>query len=203
MRVSAAPFAGHASGGPPAAAHALASGLRTKSEVAARVEGRQEAAFSRRRLPCHCFTEAQDAVKSTVWRPPPATGCPITIIRGRTTMSIEARTTGLRLGAIGIGLAGGRSRQHRSRGRPQDRLHLVADRRHRRLRQGRADGWPSWRSRNTTTRAATRARRSKPSSMTTRPKPAKGVENVTRLITRDKVFAMVGPVNSGVALAII
>jgi branched-chain amino acid transport system substrate-binding protein len=34
-------------------------------------------------------------------------------------------------------------------------------------------------------------------------KPAKGVENVTRLITRDKVFAIVGPVNSGVALAII
>src|SRR6516164_1686488 len=32
-------------------------------------------------------------------------------------------------------------------------------------------------------------------------KPAKGVENVTRLITRDKVFAIVGPVNSGVALA--
>ncbi|MBV9252280.1 MAG: ABC transporter substrate-binding protein [Acetobacteraceae bacterium] len=34
-------------------------------------------------------------------------------------------------------------------------------------------------------------------------KPAKGVENVTRLITRDRVFAIVGPVNSGVALAII
>ena len=34
-------------------------------------------------------------------------------------------------------------------------------------------------------------------------KPAKGVENITRLITRDKVFAIVGPVNSGVALAII
>ena len=34
-------------------------------------------------------------------------------------------------------------------------------------------------------------------------KPAKGVENVTRLITRDHVFAVVGPVNSGVALAII
>jgi len=34
-------------------------------------------------------------------------------------------------------------------------------------------------------------------------KPAKGVENVTRLISRDKVFAIVGPVNSGVALAII
>ena len=34
-------------------------------------------------------------------------------------------------------------------------------------------------------------------------KPAKGVENVTRLITRDKVFAIVGPINSGVALAII
>lgn len=34
-------------------------------------------------------------------------------------------------------------------------------------------------------------------------KPAKGVENVTRLITRDKVFAIIGPVNSGVALAII
>lgn len=34
-------------------------------------------------------------------------------------------------------------------------------------------------------------------------KPARGVENVTRLITRDKVFAIVGPVNSGVALAII
>ena len=34
-------------------------------------------------------------------------------------------------------------------------------------------------------------------------KPAKGVENVTRLITRDKVFAVIGPVNSGVALAII
>ncbi len=26
-------------------------------------------------------------------------------------------------------------------------------------------------------------------------KPAKGVENVTRLITRDKVFAIIGPVN--------
>lgn len=34
-------------------------------------------------------------------------------------------------------------------------------------------------------------------------KPAKGVENITRMITRDKVFAAVGPVNSGVALAII
>ena len=34
-------------------------------------------------------------------------------------------------------------------------------------------------------------------------KPAKGVENVTRLITRDKVFAIFGPINSGVALAII
>jgi branched-chain amino acid transport system substrate-binding protein len=34
-------------------------------------------------------------------------------------------------------------------------------------------------------------------------KPAKGVENVTRLITRDRVFALCGPVNSGVALAII
>jgi branched-chain amino acid transport system substrate-binding protein len=34
-------------------------------------------------------------------------------------------------------------------------------------------------------------------------KPAKGVENVTRLITRDSVFAIIGPVNSGVALAII
>ncbi len=34
-------------------------------------------------------------------------------------------------------------------------------------------------------------------------KPAKGVENITRMITRDKAFAVVGPVNSGVALAII
>ena len=34
-------------------------------------------------------------------------------------------------------------------------------------------------------------------------KPAKGVENITRLITRDKVFAIVGPINSGVALAIV
>ncbi len=34
-------------------------------------------------------------------------------------------------------------------------------------------------------------------------KPAKGVENLVRLITRDKVFAVVGPVNSGVALAMI
>jgi branched-chain amino acid transport system substrate-binding protein len=34
-------------------------------------------------------------------------------------------------------------------------------------------------------------------------KPQKGVENVTRLITRDKVFGIVGPVNSGVALAIV
>jgi branched-chain amino acid transport system substrate-binding protein len=34
-------------------------------------------------------------------------------------------------------------------------------------------------------------------------KPAKGVENVTRMITRDRVFGIVGPVNSGVALAII
>jgi branched-chain amino acid transport system substrate-binding protein len=34
-------------------------------------------------------------------------------------------------------------------------------------------------------------------------KPQKGVENVTRLITRDKVFGIVGPINSGVALAII
>ena len=34
-------------------------------------------------------------------------------------------------------------------------------------------------------------------------KPAKGVENVIRLISRDRVFAIVGPANSGVALAII
>ena len=34
-------------------------------------------------------------------------------------------------------------------------------------------------------------------------KPAKGVENITRLITRDKVFGIVGPANSGVALAVI
>ena len=48
-----------------------------------------------------------------------------------------------------------------------------------------------------------RARRSKPVIYDDETKPAKGVENVTRLITRDKVFAIVGPVNSGVALAII
>ncbi len=34
-------------------------------------------------------------------------------------------------------------------------------------------------------------------------KPAKGIENLTRLITRDKVFAVIGPANSGVALAMI
>ena len=34
-------------------------------------------------------------------------------------------------------------------------------------------------------------------------KPAKGVENAIRLISRDRVFAIVGPANSGVALAII
>jgi branched-chain amino acid transport system substrate-binding protein len=34
-------------------------------------------------------------------------------------------------------------------------------------------------------------------------KPAKGIENITRLITRDKVFGIVGPINSGVALAVI
>jgi len=34
-------------------------------------------------------------------------------------------------------------------------------------------------------------------------KPAKGVENLTRLITRDRVFAVIGPANSGVALAMI
>ncbi len=34
-------------------------------------------------------------------------------------------------------------------------------------------------------------------------KPAKGVENVTRLITRDRVCAIIGPANSGVALAVI
>jgi branched-chain amino acid transport system substrate-binding protein len=34
-------------------------------------------------------------------------------------------------------------------------------------------------------------------------KPAKGVENAIRLITRDRVFAIVGPANSGVALAMI
>src|ERR1700704_4491995 len=34
-------------------------------------------------------------------------------------------------------------------------------------------------------------------------KPAKGVEHAPRLLPRDKVFAMGGPVNSGVALAII
>ena len=34
-------------------------------------------------------------------------------------------------------------------------------------------------------------------------KPAKGVENITRLITRDRVCAVIGPANSGVALAVI
>jgi len=34
-------------------------------------------------------------------------------------------------------------------------------------------------------------------------KPAKGVENTIRLITRDRVFSIIGPANSGVALAII
>ncbi len=34
-------------------------------------------------------------------------------------------------------------------------------------------------------------------------KPAKGVENLTRLITRDRVFTVIGPANSGVALAMI
>jgi len=34
-------------------------------------------------------------------------------------------------------------------------------------------------------------------------KPAKGVENTIRLITRDRVFAIIGPANSGVALAVI
>ena len=34
-------------------------------------------------------------------------------------------------------------------------------------------------------------------------KPAKGVENTIRLISRDRVFAIIGPANSGVALAMI
>lgn len=34
-------------------------------------------------------------------------------------------------------------------------------------------------------------------------KPAKGVENTTRLIARDRVCTVIGPVNSGVALAMI
>ncbi len=34
-------------------------------------------------------------------------------------------------------------------------------------------------------------------------KPAKGVENTIRMITRDRVFAIIGPANSGVALAVI
>jgi branched-chain amino acid transport system substrate-binding protein len=87
-------------------------------------------------------------------------------------------------------------------GRPEDRLYVFFDRWHRRCRQGCADG-AELALAEYNERGGYKGQKVETIIYDDETKPAKGVENLTRLITRDKVFAVVGPVNSGVALAII
>jgi branched-chain amino acid transport system substrate-binding protein len=118
-------------------------------------------------------------------------------------MSIEARTTGLRFGAIGIGLL-----LAAVLGSTADAADLKID-----FTLSLTGGTDDYgKGARMGAELALKEYNDKGGYQTKKveaviyddeTKPAKGVENVTRLITRDKVFAIVGPVNSGVALAII
>jgi branched-chain amino acid transport system substrate-binding protein len=121
----------------------------------------------------------------------------------RTTMNIEARAIGLRLGAIGVGLLLAAAITGSAAGADLKigfTLSLTGgtDDVGKAARMGAELAVKEYNDKG--------GYQSKPVEAVIyddETKPAKGVENVTRLITRDKVFAIVGPVNSGVALAII
>jgi branched-chain amino acid transport system substrate-binding protein len=119
------------------------------------------------------------------------------------TMSIEARTTGLRLGAIGVGLLLASAIIGSAAGADLKIGFTFS------LTGGTDDVGKSARMgaelalKEYNDKGGYKGQKVEAVIYDDETKPAKGVENVTRLITRDKVFAIVGPVNSGVALAII
>jgi branched-chain amino acid transport system substrate-binding protein len=118
-------------------------------------------------------------------------------------MSIETRTTGLRLGAIGVGLFLAAALIGSAAGADLKIGFTLS------LTGGTDDYGKGARMgaelalKEYNDRGGYKGQRVEAVIYDDETKPAKGVENVTRLITRDKVFAIVGPVNSGVALAII
>ncbi len=118
-------------------------------------------------------------------------------------MSIEARTTGLRLGAIGIGLLLAAAFVGSAAGADLKIGFTLS------LTGGTDDYGKGARMgaelalKEYNDKGGYKGQKVDAVIYDDETKPAKGVENVTRLITRDKVFAIVGPVNSGVALAII
>ncbi len=118
-------------------------------------------------------------------------------------MSIEARTTGLRLGAIGIGLLLAAAFVGSAAGADLKIGFTLS------LTGGTDDYGKGARMgaelalKEYNDKGGYKGQKVDTVIYDDETKPAKGVENVTRLITRDKVFAIVGPVNSGVALAII
>src|SRR6266851_6419054 len=118
-------------------------------------------------------------------------------------MSLERRKTGLRLGAIGIGLLlaaglGGQSAAADLKVGFDLSLTGGTDDYGKGARMGAELALKEYNE-----RGGYKGKKVEAVIYDDETKPAKGVENVTRLITRDKVFAIVGPVNSGVALAII
>ena len=119
-------------------------------------------------------------------------------------MSIEARTTGLRLGAIGIGLLLAAVLGSTAVAADDLKIGFTLS-----LTGGSDDYGKAARMgaelalKEYNDKGGYQSKKVEAVIYDDETKPAKGVENVTRLITRDKVFAMVGPVNSGVALAII
>src|ERR1700747_1409811 len=119
------------------------------------------------------------------------------------TMSIEARTTGLRLGAIGVGLLLASAIIGSAAGADLKIGFTFS------LTGGTDDVGKSGRMgaglalKEYNDKGGYKGQKVEAVIYDDETKPAKGVENVTRLITRDRVFALVGPVNSGVALAII
>lgn len=118
-------------------------------------------------------------------------------------MSIEARTTGLRLGAIGVGLLLAAAIIGSAAGADLKIGFTLS------LTGGTDDYGKGARMgaelalKEYNDKGGYKGQKVDAVIYDDETKPAKGVENVTRLITRDKVFAIVGPVNSGVALAII
>jgi branched-chain amino acid transport system substrate-binding protein len=122
---------------------------------------------------------------------------------GVNEMSIEARTTGLRLGAIGIGLVLAAAFVGSAAGADLKIGFTLS------LTGGTDDYGKGSRMgaelalKEYNDKGGYKGQKVDAVIYDDETKPAKGVENVTRLITRDKVFAIVGPVNSGVALAII
>jgi ABC-type branched-subunit amino acid transport system substrate-binding protein len=120
---------------------------------------------------------------------------------GRTTMGIEVRTIGLRLGVIGVGLlllCAFASSPMAADLKIGFTFSLTGgtDDAGKGARMGAELALAEYNE-----RGGYKGQKVEAIIYDDETKPAKGVENVTRLITRDKVFAIVGPVNSGVALA--